>query len=181
MGETKGISLVSVRKEITNQGQDTLHRFIEALPEDLKTVFTGTFANEWIPLEKLSRTVDMAAKTLYPGDGQGLQRVGRIIALDHLRGVYKIFLRVVSVSFLMEQSAKLWRTYHSSGNARADNTNPGKQLQFIVSDYPDMPAAFRKSMCGYIAASVELTNAKNILVRHDDSSPLVWRWHVTWE
>lgn len=179
MGNYKGTGVVFMRSLFKRHGAASERKFLAQLTPQETDIYKQTLEFHWIPIEVITRYFELAAPLLYPGDSQGLRRIGREMARDHLQGVYRIVLRVVTVEYIIEKAARLWRTYHQIGTTRMER--PGERmLQFVVMGYPDLPAAFRECTCGYIAGVLELAGAKDIHVLKSNDNPEEWRWKLSW-
>jgi hypothetical protein len=181
MGNIKGVTIFSLRKEVLKKGPDFYDQFASRLEPELRQVFQATLSNAWVPLQKYSALIQAAAWALYPDDPDGLRKIGRTVALDHMRGIYKFFLKVLSVPYLLGQVPRLWKTYHDCGVPYVDGNIQDRQVSLVVENFPVMPPAFPETNAGYIEASLELASARNVRVTFDASNPKAWRWNITWE
>lgn len=181
MADTKGTTLVFLKQAIARKGGDLERRFLNGLSPDEVKLYTTVMPVSWLPIEPVTRMLKAGAETLYPGDRQGLRKIGHDLAQDNLTGLYKVLIKMTTVPFLMAQIAKLWETYHKQGRARIERTGEGNQATMIVEDYPDLPADFRELLCGYVVGAMELTGARNVRIEHDARDPKAWRWAGSWE
>jgi hypothetical protein len=152
---------------------------LAALSEEERRVYASTLEFHWVSIEFITRLFEVAAPLVFPGRADGLRRVGREMAFDHLRGIYRIVLRVVTVEKVIEKSARLWSTYHQAGTAKLHRLGP-KLLQFSVYDYPTLPELFRECTCGYIGGVFELCGVNDIRVSRMDESSRVWHFRMSW-
>ena len=110
-----------------------------------------------------------------------VRRFGEINAEHDLKGVYKLFLRVSSVPFVIKQTARMWNTYHDTGEAFVLKGENAKEASLVIKNYPDLPKPIRESSAGYIVGALRLTGAKNVQVVHDESDPMAWTWTARWD
>ncbi len=101
------------------------------------------------------------------------------MASDHLHGVYRIVMKVVSIDSIIEKSARLWHTYHRLGKTRVDRVGP-KLLHFVVVEYPGLPENFQECMCGYISQVLELAGGTAVRVSHGAIGSGQWCWKLSW-
>jgi hypothetical protein len=175
----KGTGVVFVRSLIKSRGAALEQRFLAALSAEERSYYATTLEFHWIPIEVITRFFEAAAPLLYPGRADALRQIGREMAYDHLRGIYRIVLRVVTVEKVIEKSARLWSTYHQAGHAKLLREGPNLLL-FSVYDYPTLPEAFRESTCGYIAGVFELCGVSAIRVARQDENNRVWHFRMSW-
>lgn len=179
MAGYKGTGVVFVRSLIRGRGEALERRFLAALSEEERRLYGTTLEFHWIPIEVITRFFEIAAPLLFPGHADALRKIGREMAFDHLRGIYRIVLRVVTVEKVIEKSARLWSTYHQAGTAHLLREGPNR-LIFSVRDYPDLPELFRESTCGYIAGVFELCGVRGIRVSRFEAKDRAWHFRMSW-
>lgn len=179
MGNYKGTGVVFMQSLLKRHGSAIEQKFLAQLNAKERDYFRQTLEFHWIPIEIITRFFELAAPLLYPGDTSGLRRIGREMARDHLQGVYRIVLRVVTIEYIIEKAARLWRTYHQVGTTRMERIGD-HQLHFVVLGYPDLPSAFRECTSGYIAGVLELAGAKDIHIVRTNDNQQEWRWKMAW-
>lgn len=179
MAGYKGTGVVFVRSLIRSRGEAIERRFLSALTPEERNHYATTLEFHWIPIEVITRFFEVAAPLLYPGRADALRQIGRLMSLDHLRGIYRIVLRVVTVEKVIEKSARLWSTYHQGGVAKLHREGPNLLL-FSIYDYPGLPESFRECMCGYIAGVFELCGVREIRVARQDEAGHIWHFRMSW-
>ncbi|HEX7665300.1 MAG TPA: DUF2378 family protein [Polyangiaceae bacterium] len=169
-----------MRRELRKR--DLEARFTEELNDAAaKERFDSALATDWVPVGDMDRFMRTAAPLLYPGKVGALRLLGRDVAQDHLPTVYKILIRVASVQFVIEQAARIFKTYNSTGDAHTEK-RPGvkNSVDLVITDYPEMNGPLRESGAGFIIGTLELVGAKDVRVIIDDANPRRWVFHVTW-
>jgi hypothetical protein len=179
MASYKGTGVVFMRELMGRAGPEVQTQFLAQLSDGDKEVFLRTLEFHWVPIESITRLFEAAAPLLYPGNRNGLRMIGRAMASDHLNGVYRIVMRVISIDTIIERSARLWHTYHRMGKTRVERVAPNL-LHFLVSDYPGLPDNFQECMCGYIAQVLELAHAKEVLVSRSTLAVDRYCWKLSW-
>ena len=119
-------------------------------------------ATSWLPVEDVSRYFDVAAPLLFPGHPTPLRELGRVGAQHHLRGIYRVLVRVTTVTFVAEQAATIWATYHRAGRASCDRGTDPNQVLLMVEDHPTLPTRFLEYLSGYLIGTAELTGARDV-------------------
>lgn len=179
MANYKGTGVVFMRELMGRAGPEAQRRFLSQLSDTDKEVYLRTLEFHWVPIESITRLFETAAPILHPGHRSGLRLIGRAMANDHLNGVYRIVMRVISIDTIIERSARLWHTYHRMGKTRIERVATNL-LHFLVSDYPGLPDNFQECMCGYIAQVLELAGAKDVLVSRSTLAPDRYCWKLSW-
>ncbi|MBN1596533.1 hypothetical protein JW933_11460 [candidate division FCPU426 bacterium] len=104
---------------------------------------------------------------------------GKIAENDFL-GIYRIFIRLLSIPYFVKQTAKLWNTFHKKGNAQAEEIKGRQEALFWVEAYPDLPETYREILSGYLLRCVELAGGQNVRVLAEGENPQRWQWRIYW-
>ena len=147
--------------------------FAVKMPRDALTT-TG-----WVPVEFATKVYGVAAPLLYPNQTRPLRLLGRDLAKDNFKGVFRFVLRVVSAETLMEKTSTLWRSFHDHGQATLTREGP-QFVRFEVRGYPSMPEPMRESITGWLAQAVELTGAIEVRVMRANGNEDGWGWTIHW-
>jgi hypothetical protein len=178
MPNYKGAPIVVLRGKIRERGHEVEEALRQQLPVETRRIYDTLVATAWIPIGDAQRILDEAALILTPDQPDPHFALGKVMAHEMLTGVYRFIVRVVTVPFLVEQSATLWGKYHDTGTASSDRPH-SHSARMIVRGYPSLPEGMRKITAGWIASSVEQTGEKNVHVR-TNNSPAAWDWLVSW-
>lgn len=182
MPEVKAAGLIIVRKLFAEAGPKAERRFLDSLESTDMAYYRLAVATQWIPVELAARVYRRAAEQLSPGDpAAGLQRIGRRMAEDNLRGVYRVVVKFLTVPYVVGRAGVLWRTYHNRGRARAEQRPQERTVDFFVEEYPDLPEPIRELLIGYLAALAAMTSAGQPRVTRLDDDPGCWRWTIRWQ
>jgi hypothetical protein len=176
----KGIGIVWARKQARALTGGEARLLAALRPEDQAVLQTALPGNR-IADDVNDRIYAAAAATLFPGDAKGVWAIGRQMARDNLTGIYKILLRLTTVPFIIDQTAKLWHTYPEHGSARAEKVPGEKRGRLVVTEFPGFTACMREMLSGYVTGTLELTGARDVRVTHDDRNRAAWVWEIRWE
>jgi len=153
---------------------------LSQLSPDDGELFRSALPLTWAPGPAAGRVLRAACLLIAPHDPNPLHEVGRAMAGDHMNGMYRLLLRFTSISTVVEKAATLWSTFHKRGKARVEHRPSENCGIFIVEDYPSFDANIRANVGGYIQGLIELTGAKSVNVKENESSHDTWRWIVHW-
>lgn len=181
MIDYKAAGIISMKKALEAGNKEAEIKFLSSLTSEESNIYKTALPVSWVPIEIAAQLFKKGATMLYPHDPKGLEKLGRAEALDELTGIYKIFLKMTTVPYLMNQAAKLWRNYHKKGQARVEGNPEEKTGYFIVEDFPELPEIIQIVTSGYLIGSLELTGAKNVQVTREASDSQLWRWKIKWE
>lgn len=95
-------------------------------------------------------------------------------------GVYKFFLRIPSVSFIIKNVSSTFNTMNNKGSARVDELS-SNGATFVISDLPELKPVQREYICGVISCILELTEVKNVKAIKLENNSQDWKWKINWE
>jgi len=179
MAGYKAVGVVFVRRMIRAAAPEVQLAVTRALTPDELAIYQTCNATDWVPIEIITKMSVASAPLLYPHDDDPLKRVGRELARDNFTGVYSFLVRFLTVPFLIQQTAKLWRTYHQAGEGRSTRVSEN-EVNFEVLGYPDLPERFRHQTAGFVQEAVSMTGVSNVVVNKTDDDPQCWRWNIRW-
>lgn len=157
----KAASLVTVRQWLRERGLE--EAFLASLPPDSVEPYRKLAASDWIPVSLAERVYASAAPLLHPKAAFPARLLGADLARDHLRGIYRFALRVMTVQFAMEQTARLWRMYNDTGSLSIVSSGP-RSSRGLLTGYPGYPPSVRDTLAGYIGGTIEVTGANQVHV-----------------
>lgn len=178
MPNYKGAPIVVLRGVIRERGLQHEDGLRNRLPANVRHSYDTLVATAWLPIADAQRILDEAAQVLAPNEPDPRFALGKIMGREMLSGVYRFVVRVVTVPFLVAQSATLWGKYHDAGTATSEQVS-SQSARMIVRGYPTLPDGMRTITAGWIASSVEMTGEKNVHV-HTGGGPAAWDWVVSW-
>ncbi len=180
MAKVKASDVVTVRKLLLDRGAEVEAQARAVLSPDALAVFARVHPTDWITLGQEAEILGAAAPLLYPGDGAPLPRLGQEVARIQFSGIYKIFLLIPTLEFIVKQVSKAWKTLYDQGEVRVEDLTPhGGSL--VALGLPDLTRVQRDYIGGYLSGVLSLTGAKHIRVSCRDADPRAWKWTLEWE
>lgn len=177
MAGYRGIGIVFARRTARATGVES--DLLRRLSVPVRDTFARANLAGWVPIEHATEIFEQAAPLMYKTSDNAIRELGRALARDNLGGPYKHFVRMMSVSFLMKQTALMWRAYHNAGRTIVESLE-SNVVQLRVFEYADLPERFRECMCGWIEQAVTMTGGKETYVsKSEGDAEHVWR--VTWK
>jgi hypothetical protein len=178
----KGSAMLFAREQAKKRGPEFTQTLLNRLNEEEKKVFESALAFSWIPISVATCIWEKAAQALFPGErSSSLRQFGKASMLCNISGVYKVAMKITSISFAMEQVARVWSTLNNTGEAKCvKNTGNPKELEFIVNNYPDMPDAYKQTLAGSTEAVLETAGAKNVRVTYKSDNATTHHWIAMW-
>lgn len=169
-----------IRRELDGCGPDAEAAFYARLSADDQREFRTLLPMAWIDPELAARIVEAAASVVLQGHPTPVEELGRRQARHDLTFIYRVLLKVATVQSVISRTAQLFGTYHRKGRALVERSKDAKEGVLMVVDYPEMPRTIRRHVAGYVRGILELTGARDVQVRLDDSDPRALRFQVCW-
>ncbi|MCD4814569.1 hypothetical protein K8S19_12870 [bacterium] len=176
MASYKGTGIVFMRSLLQKKGVE--QAFLSSLSEEEKVRYQRTISVSWVAIEIVSAFITKATRVLYPGmsEKQALREFGIELARDNINGIYKIIVKIISLEYFMKQAAKLWQTYHDSGEAHVERIGE-KELAFVVEKFAHMPVSIYESTGGYITGMGMMSGLKKVEVVPEMILDGI-KWHI---
>jgi hypothetical protein len=182
MEKAKASNLLFIREEFKRRGEVLDESFLITLTLEERTTYTDALSFNWIPATVLASLWEKASKLLYPGETKAsLRMLGAETMRCHLKGIYRVAMHFTGIPFIIEQSARVWGTYHDTGTAKCEKLENKKTFAFVVSNYPNLPAAFKETVAGSTEAIIEAGGGKSARVIYHKCSDNSHQWVASWE
>lgn len=176
MAGYRGIGVVFARRTARGAGVEAL--VSDRLSPLVRETFVRANMSGWVPIEHATDIFDRVAPLVFPSSENPIRELGRALARDNLGGPYRHFVRIMSVPFLMKQTALMWRAYHNAGRPEVEKLATNNVV-LRVFDYVDLPERFRECMSGWIDQAIAMTGGKDICTQKS-ANDSVHVWQMTW-
>ncbi len=173
--------IMIAREKIWAKGEAAEKSMCVGLSSEAARYYKQAQATDWLPAETAALIVAKAASIIYADVQPGLQDMGRALIKEYVRGIARMWFRLLPTGFMLKIAEKMWRLFYHYGTARLENGLHAKQKNYVVDNYPQYPKALRESMDGFLYGMLELAGAKKINIQRDDSNPKAWKWLLSWE
>jgi hypothetical protein len=166
--ETKGSAFISALGALKKMVPPaTFEAMLPRLPPDVADlVRKPPLPVAWVPSEIWFGLIYGAYEHLFNRDEQKLFELGRVALLSDLRGVYKVFVKLLSPQFVIDRGTRLWDTYaRNSGHLRAEPVGD-KACDVFYQNLPKglIRPEYWSYQRGAVAAAIEATGMKGIEV-----------------
>jgi hypothetical protein len=178
MLKTKGTDIVIIRKVLKTEKKADL--FIRKLSPELREVYNRIITSTWYSVEHATKLFDAAAEVFFPDEPDQFQSLGKMMAHETFSGVYRIFLKIPTLHFILQRVSNVWKMYFNCGKARVEKKGKCKLL-FIVEQFPEMPRNMRKICEGYFAEVLDIVGIQGYKIVHYEDNAKQWRWSIEWK
>ena len=130
----KGTSLTSTYNFVKLNYTSRFDEWLQKLPEDSRKLFSGIIlAGGWYPIsDGMIIPTKLIAKMFFDGDDKkAAYRIGEHSAVEGLNGVYRMFLKIASPSFVIKKSASILKTYYQDIVAEMIESNENSGIIHI--------------------------------------------------
>jgi len=180
MANVKATDIVIIREMVKTKGEDYINAMASSLKPEIYKTFQTAYAINWVPLEVEAEILQAAARLFFPKDPRPLFKLGYTVSGKQFTGIYKFFLRIPSVSFIIKNATATWNTMNDKGTVRVDSITSNGGL-LVLSDLPELSAIQREYICGVLSCIIGLTGVKNVKVDKVESNPNEWKWKISWD
>ena len=183
--QVKGTAIAVLPKFIeATFGQDGLNKWMNALSTEARRVYHGMImTSEWYPItEAYLEPTALMCEMFYGGDTRGARELGRFSADYSLKGVYKAFVKLSSVSLFINRTAGIMQTYYKPCQAKVVLVEPNRAALQITL-YPMPSELAEQRIAGWTERAFEIHGKKNVtvtisksLARGDACTEFVGTW-----
>lgn len=164
----KGTSLTSTYDFVKTNFPTQVDDWLQDLPARSRELFTKTIlATHWYSIQEgLIIPTKSIAKLFYNGDEKKASyNIGLYSANEGLTGIYKIFIKIASTSYVLKRSASIFKTYYDPIEISIlDEQNGFVVLQ--INKINDSDLILLDRICGWIFRIIELINSIPIEVKY---------------
>jgi hypothetical protein len=177
MPNIKGSAMAGVMAIAKKQGDEFYRKWLAQLSEEERQAFHRLLPVKWYPITlNENNGVSVLAKMLFPNDPKAFRKIGALQVRESVNTIYKIFMNLPSVDFLISRAVQVWRTFHDTGEFKMEKVNAHESV-ITIAQYPQMPAYLRQIIWGGIEGLGELSG-KTMQIALDESNPACWKWIV---
>ena len=183
--QVKGTAIKTTRDFVKTRFPDGYNRWLEALPEGSKEIFTTTLdATAWYPFrEGYSIPVGKIMELFFGNNLKaGGDQLGSFSAETALKGFYKVFLLIASPQFLMQRASKIFTTYYDPSQVEALIPDDNNAILRILR-FEDIDESIEYRIAGWIRKALELANCrqptyeiKKFLSKGDGVTEIHFHW-----
>ena len=99
----------------------------------------------------------------FGGSIDGAKKVGRFSADYALNGVYKIFIKMGTPSFIIKRASRILPTYYRPSTMKSLKTT-AKSTTLEITEFPKMDQYIEERIYGWIQRALEISGCKGLIV-----------------
>lgn len=166
--QIKGTALGSVQRYVEERFGEGEWRTLRAAltPDERKAIETGILASAWYPFSLFVKVLRAAESQLGSRVPRLQHEMGRASADFGLNTFYKVFFKVGSPQFILARTAKVWRTYYTSGEMTVPASGDGHAVLELVGFEEPAPELCER-LPGFFERTAELSGGSDVRHVHD--------------
>lgn len=166
MAQVKGTTISNQKAFIVDKfGEESLARFLEALPPDIRTMYESSVVISWVPTEAVRLGYQTINRLFGDGSTAIYHEIGAWGARRDLPRFFKTVLGMANPGMVFEFLGSMWRIYYNSGKLRVVDRQPNRITVHLV-DFNDACEEICSDVAGFSQALLETLKIRNPRVRH---------------
>ncbi|MEW6517157.1 MAG: hypothetical protein AB1439_09650 [candidate division FCPU426 bacterium] len=168
MSKTKAVHLQNFRKLVMQQaGEQGLTAIANRLNlQDQALLNQSLLSSQWIDYGFWWRLLVAADQVLGQGDYQWIRTMGGFDAQENLQGIYRSFLKMMSIKAVIRSSDLIWRRYYDTGEMRVMRLD-SDEAELHLHNFPELPLHHEAEVVGWMEGAMRLGKATLVEVKHD--------------
>lgn len=180
----KGAAVISTKAFVELKHEDELIKWLSNLPEQSQKIYTQTISeSKWYPLkEAFIVPTRVMLSMFYNNDLNGAYKLGSYSAEQGLSGVYKIFVKIGSPSFIISRAAKVFSTYYKDSSIKVLSSTK-KSVILTIDKFPEYADVVEYRIIGWIDKALDISGCHNVktqvvhsLLKNDSFTELFITW-----
>jgi hypothetical protein len=176
----KGTDIITIKNMLIQKSPQAYTECLEKLTDQAQNALKQVMAADWISNAHATAIMEEAAKILFPGRADDLEQLGRGCAEKAFTGIYRAFLRITSLPFLLKNVPQVWHQYHSVGKAEIMLFKDKGGGTLTVTGASDVSISNLRLVTGFSMRALEMAGAKNLSCKLRVDNPAAWQWTFTW-
>lgn len=181
----KGTAVVTLPLFIqTTFGEDAFQKWLSQLSTEAGDVYNyPILPTSWYPVKEiLVEPTRKICELFYKGSMKGAWESGRFSADYGLKGIYKVFVKLGSVQFIIKKATTILPTYYDSCRINVVNFS-GKQTILHIAKFQSPDEIIEHRIGGWMERALEICGCKGIKVDITKSlakGDPVTEYHISW-
>jgi hypothetical protein len=148
-------------------GKEGLNKWLESLNSEAAALYQNANTvkiNHWYPLkESYLEPTAALCELFYNNDPRGAWEVGRFSADFALKGVYKAFVKMTSVSFFIKRASLLMTTYYQPSKMELKSSTYSQAI-LHMTEFPEAHHLIESRIGGWVQRALEIHGCKEVAV-----------------
>jgi hypothetical protein len=184
--EIKGTAVIAIRDYVKMNFKEKYNEWVSSLPQDSKEIYNNAIdSSKWYPLHIGGiLPTRVLADMFYESDYRnGAWLSGNYSAEKALTGIYKIFVKASTPSYIVDRASRVFSTYYRPCEMSVvSKKDSGVTIQITQMTNSDEVIEYR--IAGWIQKALEISGAANIQISFPKSitkGDSVTEMEINWE
>ncbi|MEA2043684.1 MAG: hypothetical protein U9N85_14175 [Bacteroidota bacterium] len=140
------------------------------MPEESASIYAGLIMpSAWYPLkEAFLIPIEQMGVLFYDSVEEAAVESGKHSAESSLKGIYKIFVKVLSPSYVIKRGTNVFSSYYKPAKIKAESTSK-HTAKITVHNFKKEEITIIHRISGWIKRAAEITGATNIETKISES------------
>jgi hypothetical protein len=150
--EIKGTAVKSTQEYVKKNYPDRYKEWLSSLPEISQDIYNDVIlSGNWYSLiDSVLIPTEKIGELFFDGDiKKAAYQAGKDSALQALSGIYKIFVRIATVDFVLKRVKSIFSTYYATGKFELKNRSPKRDV-FVVTGFKKEEKLILERVSGWI-------------------------------
>jgi hypothetical protein len=184
--EIKGIAVIAIRDFVKTKYGDKFPVWLNGLHEDSRTIFSSAIdSTRWYSVNTAVIGPTKKIGELFYGNDikNAAWECGRYSAEKGLSGIYKLFVKASTPSFIVSRASYVFERYYQPCKLKTTAAN-SKLAVLCLSDIENPEAIVEYRIAGWIEKALEISGCSGIsveitrsLTRGDEFTEFTSRWN----
>jgi len=164
--EIKGTALLAIRDFVKINHSDKFERWLKMLSEDSKQIYENSIdSTKWYPVESAAiEPTQKISEILFTSDFKiGAWECGKYSAQKGLTGIYKIFVKASSPSFIISRAKDIMARYYRPCEIKVVK-NISKSVVLHMTSEENFDPIIEYRIAGWIQKALEISGSKEVVV-----------------
>lgn len=164
----KGTAVKSTKAYIARYFSSKYQEWENALPDESKKYYQElVLAGKMYPIvDALLKPTKLAGDMFFEGNHEKAgYELGKSSAIDALGGIYKIFVKIASIDFVLKRVKSIFSTYYSSGKFDIVSKE-NNRIEFLVSGFSVGEELIFDRIAGWIDGVFSVISSEMYKVSH---------------
>jgi hypothetical protein len=162
--EVKGTAVLPIVHFAREKFDGKFGDWINSLSSESADIMNTVVNSSWYPMnEAMIEPTEKICDLLYSGNPDGAVEMGKYSADYGLKGVYKLFVKLGSPSFIINRASSILPTYYKNSVIKVvEERKNGSVIH--VSNFPDMHKLIELRISGWMIRALEICGCKDVKV-----------------
>jgi hypothetical protein len=184
--QVKGSAIVTINKFIKDKfGEEKFQEWLKSLTPEARDVYqTGVLPSTWYELKTFyTEPLIKIVEVLYGGDINGAWDSGRLSADYALGGIYAIFVKLGSPTFIIKKAKTIITTYYTPCELTMPEMSDTNAI-LRITQFPEITNYAEKRIGGWMERAIEISGGKNVKVKITKSlaaGDIFTEYQINWQ